>query len=420
MPKTWNIKIDNYFQANPNCIIATAHVDLFPTDLPLEPNIREPNRKSATYRQVFDSLTTEPEKFFSRHSGIVLSANKVKPIKNKTELELEVLEANEGGSDGIINGGHTVLAFEQAKNYKYDLTEARVKVTIHIGLTEESAKDIALASNTTTPVDSRSKVNARGDYKFIKQYLAQLEQKEDRKFRIAYYQNQSGAPRNAQCNVNHLLKLINCLDRNRYNPDGNKRTKHPAGMSPPSNITDTERERLTALLPLLTHALWIEQRLYEIIQDYISNPRRKGVNDLASIDIRKTTLLPDSKYSFGFGAPTDLALPIIASYRVFLDKDYKWILPFNEFAEDFLQHLWTNYFRKYLVSEKTAGNTVGTKISRNQEIWESLYISAQSYLNQHLVKMVNSSKEEESHVTQGANKRAKGKRGELNATTVPK
>ncbi|MHC5828827.1 MAG: AIPR family protein, partial [Nostoc sp.] len=136
--------------------------------------------------------------------------------------------------------------------------------------------------------DSRSKVNARGDYKFIKQYLAQLEQKEDRKFRIAYYQNQSGAPRNAQCNVNHLLKLINCLDRNRYNPDGNKRTKHPAGMSPPSNITDTERERLTALLPLLSQALWIEQRLYEIIQDHISNPRRKGVNDLASIDIRKT------------------------------------------------------------------------------------------------------------------------------------
>ncbi|MHC5778417.1 AIPR family protein [Nostoc sp.] len=419
MPKTWNIKIDNYFQANPNCIIATAHVDSFPTDLPLEPNIREPNRKSATYRQVFDSLTTEPEKFFSRHSGIVLSANKVKP--SKTSLELEILEANEGGSDGIINGGHTVLAFEQAKNYKYDLTQARVKVTIHIGLTEESAKDIALASNTTTPVDSRSKVNARGDYKFLKQYLTQLEAEEDTKFRIAYYQNQSGAPRNAQCNVTHLLKLLNCLDRNRYNPDGNKRAKHPANMNIPSNITDTERERLTTLLPLLPKALWIEQRFYEIIQEHISNPRRKGANDLASIDIRKTTLLPDSKYSFGFGAPTDLALPIIASYRVFLDKDYKWILPFNEFAEDFLQHLWNNYFRKYLVSEKTAGNTVGTKISRNQEIWESLYISAQSYLNQHLVKMVNSSKQEsESKVTQGSSKRGKGKRDELNATTVPK
>ena len=401
MPKTWNIKIDNYFQANLNCIIATAHVDTFPTDLPLEPNIREPNCKSATYRKILDSVTTQPEKFFSRHSGITLCVNKVKPNKNKTLLELEILEAREGGSDGIINGGHTILAFESAKNYKYDLTQARVKVTIHIGLVEDEAKDIALASNTTTPVDSRSKVNARGDYKFIKQYLAQLEIAEGRKFRIAYYQNQSGAPRNAQCNVNHLLKLINCLDRNRYNPEGNKRTKHPTGMSIPSQITDTERERLTALLPLFTHALWIEQRLYELIQEHISNPKRKGVNDLASIDTRKTTLLPDSKYSFGFGAPTDLALPIISSYRVFLDQDYRWILPFNEFAEDFLQQLWTNYYRKYLVSEKTAGNTVGTKISRNQEIWESLYILAQSYLNQHLMKMVNSSKREKLTLTSG-------------------
>jgi AIPR protein len=401
MPKAWTLKVDNYFNANPHCIIATVHIDSFPTDLPLEPNIREPNRKSATYRQIFDSLTTQPQKFFERHSGIVLCANKVKPNKNKTELELEVLEANEGGSDGIINGGHTVLAFESAKNYKYDLSLARVKVTIHIGLNEDEAKDIALASNTSTPVDSRSKVNARGDYEFIKQYLAFLERTEDRKFRVAYYQNQSGAPRNAQCNVTHLFKLVNSLDRNRYNPDGNKRTKHPTGTNTPSHITDTERERLTLLLPLLTKALWIEQRLYEIIQEHISNPRRKGVNDLASIDTRKNTLLIDSKYSFGFGAPTDLALPIIASYRVFLDENYNWIIPFEDFAENFLQHLWVNYFRKYLVSEKIAGNTVGTRICRNPEIWESIYICAQSYLNQHLMKMVNSNKREELTLTQG-------------------
>jgi hypothetical protein len=221
MPKIYLLKIDNYINANPNCIIATAHVDTFPTDLPLEPNIREPNRKSATYRQIFDSVTTQPEKFFERHSGIVLCANKVKPSKNKTELELEVLEAQEGGSDGIINGGHTILAFQQAREYKYDLSEARVKVTIHIGLSEDEAKDIALASNTTAPVDSRSKVNARGDYKFIKQFLAKLEREQETKFRIAYYQNQSGTPKSPQCNVNHLIKLINCLDRNRYNPDAN-------------------------------------------------------------------------------------------------------------------------------------------------------------------------------------------------------
>ncbi|UKP01050.1 AIPR family protein [Nostoc sp. UHCC 0870] len=394
MPKIYRLKIDNYVSANNHCMIATVHVDTFPTDLPLEPNIREPNKKSATYRQIFDSVTTQPEKFFERHSGIVLCANKVKPTKNKTELELEVLEACEGGSDGIINGGHTVLAFEQARNYKYDLTEARVKVTIHIGLTEEEAKDIALASNTTAPVDARSKVNARGDYKFVKQFLAKLEREEETKFRIAYYQNQTGAPKSPQCNVNHLIKLMNCLDRNRYNPESNKRTKHPPVSNTPS-LSDAERERLTLLLPLLPKALWLEQRVFEIIQEHITNPRRKGVNDLASIDTRKNTLLPDSRYSFGFSAPADIAMPIVAAYRVFLDEQYNWIIPFDEFAEDFVQHLWTNYYKKYLVSEKLALNTVGSKICRNPEIWDSLYVSAQSYLNQHLMKMVNSKGREE-------------------------
>jgi AIPR protein len=398
MPKTWNLKVDQYFHANPQCLIAVAHVETFPTDLPLEPNIREPNKRSGTYRQIFDSLTTQPEKFFERHSGIVLCANKVKPNKNKTVLELEVLEASEGGSDGIINGGHTVLAFEQARIYKYDLTLARVKVTIHIGLDEDDAKDIALASNTTAPVDSRSKVNARGDYKFIKQCLAQLELEEERKFRIAYYQNQSGAPKNPQCNVNHLIKLMNCLDRNKYNPEKNNRAKHPPVSKTPS-LSEAETERLTRLLPLLPKALWLEQRLFEIIQEHITNPRRKGVVDLASIDTRKNTLLPDSRYSFGFSAPADIALPIVASYRVFLDEQYNWIIPFEEFAENFLQHLWTNYYKKYLVSEKTAGNTVGSKICRNPEIWDSLYVCAQSYLNQHLMKLVNSKRREEFTLT---------------------
>jgi hypothetical protein len=53
MPKTWTIKTDNYFAAHEHCIIATAHVDTFPTDLPLEPNIREPNRKVQMWSYYF-------------------------------------------------------------------------------------------------------------------------------------------------------------------------------------------------------------------------------------------------------------------------------------------------------------------------------------------------------------------------------
>jgi hypothetical protein len=389
MPKTWTLKIDNYFAANPRCIIATAIVDTFPTDLPLEPNVREPNRKSSTHRQILDSISTQPEKFYERHSGIVLSASKVKSGKGK--LELEILEACEGGSDGIINGGHTILAFETARGYKYDLSKARVKVTIHVGLREEEAKDIALASNTTAPVDSRSKTNAKGDYDFLKNYIAQLELDSDSKLRVAYYQNQTGVPKNGHCSVMHIFRLINCFDRNRYNPDSSTLTKHPTGDHVARVITVSEKARLSKLLHLLPQALWIEQRLYSIIQEHISNPKRKGNCDLASINTSKNTLLPDCKYSFGFSAPADLSLPLVASYRVFLDLDYNWLIPFDEFADQFATHVWNIYFRKYLINQKTAGNTVGAKICRDRDVWEQMYIIAQSYLNKHLMNMVDKS-----------------------------
>ncbi|RCJ29447.1 hypothetical protein A6770_22220 [Nostoc minutum NIES-26] len=65
-----------------------------------------------------------------------------------------------------------------------------------------------------------------------------------------------------------------------------------------------------------------------------TRPRPVGSNTT-----RKNTLLPDSRYSFGFSAPADIAMPIVAAYRVFLDEQYNWVIPFDQFAEDFLQHL---------------------------------------------------------------------------------
>jgi hypothetical protein len=35
MPKNWALKVDQFFNANSNCIIATVHIDSFPSDLPL-------------------------------------------------------------------------------------------------------------------------------------------------------------------------------------------------------------------------------------------------------------------------------------------------------------------------------------------------------------------------------------------------
>ncbi len=399
MPQVYRLKVDNHVCLSSSeenkCIVALADVKGFP-DLPLTPNVREPNSKSSVYRQILDSLFVAPEKFGDKHSGITISVDSVKVISDH-ELELTIFGPNKGcNHHGILNGGHTVLAFKHAAQLKYKLDQAHVKVIIYSGLTEEACKDIGLATNTNSPVDMRSRMNAKGRYDFIKKYLQELELESDKKFRISYYQNQSDAPSSTHCSINHVIKLLVCLDCNRYNPDAKTR-RHPTISSLPREIKDSDQERISKLLHLFPQALWIEIKLYEIIHQYLIHPQRKGVdsNPLASIDIRKNTLLCDSEYSFGFGAPADLSLPIVAAFRVFLDSEYNWVLPFDEFCEDLIKHLWRTHLLDYLKKEKIAGNSIGARISRNNELWENLYTCASMYQNKlyrNMISQKNSNK----------------------------
>ena len=407
MPQVYRLKVDSHVclssSSEHQCIIALAHVKDFP-DLPLTPNIREPNRKSSIYKQILDSLFAAPEKFGDKHSGITVSVDSVRAISDN-ELELKIFGPNKGcNHHGILNGGHTVLAFKNAAQLKYKLEKAKVKVIIYSGLTQEASKDIGLATNTNSPVDMRSRMNALGHYDFIKEYINELELESDKKFRISYYQNQSDVPSSTHCSINHVIKLLVCLDCNRYNPDAKTR-RHPTISSLPREIKDSDEERISKLLHLFSQALWIEIRLYEIIHQYLIHPQRKGVdsNPLASIDIRKNTLLCDSEYSFGFGAPADLSLPIVAAFRVFLDSEYNWVLPFDEFREDLIQHMMKTHFLDYLKKEKIAGNSIGARISRNNELWENLYTCASMYQNKLYRNMIS----------QKNNKKSKNKLAQL-------
>ena len=121
MPITYHLRVEISFclssSSENKCIVALASVKDFPIDLPLTPNVREPNRKSSVYKQILDSLYAAPEKFADKHSGITISAHSVKNL-NDNELELEILEYSEGYAHyGVLNGGHTVLAFKTALNY---------------------------------------------------------------------------------------------------------------------------------------------------------------------------------------------------------------------------------------------------------------------------------------------------------------
>ena len=388
MPKYYKIKVDSHFclsadeSSRTQTIVALAKVENFPCDLPLAPNLREPNPKSTVFRKILDSLFLEPGHFGERNGGIVLSAASVNKL-SQHELVLEILDPSEGVDHyGVLNGGHTILAFKKAKEFNYDVTSAKVKLTIHVGLNEKAARQIGLATNTSSPVDARSIMNARGEYEFIKAFLTKVAREENTTFRIAYYQNQSDAPRNPHCSIKHVYKLIRSLDCVRYNPNNKAaRGRHPSTKNVPSEFSEAEAQKLKKMLHLLPQAFWIEAQVYATIEKYLSNPRQKGNNPLAGVNLSRNTLLPDRRYSFGFSAPGDLALPIVSAFRVFLDTEYQWVIPFDEFAIDLVEHLWKTHFLDFLKTEKKNGNPLGERIERCKELWQSLYVSAAMLLN---------------------------------------
>ncbi|KAF3890228.1 MULTISPECIES: hypothetical protein [Nostocales] len=117
-------------------------------------------------------------------------------------------------------------------------------------------------------------------------------------------------------------------------------------------VNATELERINRLLPLLPQALEIERELYKLIEKYLTNPGKKGNNDtLASISTSGNTRLADDS-AFGFRAPAVLSLLAIAAYRAFLDSDYNWIFPFEEFSPRLLKKLWEDKLLVALKKEK--------------------------------------------------------------------
>jgi len=378
MPKTYIIPVKSVAQLHSHrshkFFVAAALVDSFPTDLPLTPNIREPNKKAATFKDILETLNSAPEKFFDRNNGIKISAYKVKIQKTSSteELHVECLEDSEGYTQfGIYDGGHTIAAFNTARTLGIDLKKASVKVEIICGLPEEEVAVNALTANTSSPVDTRSRINARGGYDFIKKFLEQLEDSEETQYKVAYYQNQSGVPKDPRCSVQHLCKILICLDRVKYDYSKSGKSQHPSSLCVPQFLSPKEIEKLQKLLPLLPQGLWVEKQLYKFIEKYITNPAVKGNCNLASISVNGNSLLADGS-AFGFKAPAVLSLPVIAAFRVFLDENYEWTLPFNEFAPVVLNKLWER-LRSELKNEKSKGNNaIGTTLYRQVSFWSSL------------------------------------------------
>jgi hypothetical protein len=70
-------------------------------------NPREVNRRSAVYRQILQTLTSEPERFHERNRGITVVAEDLSFDDKRKEV---LLTLNDEKLHGIVDGAHTMDA----------------------------------------------------------------------------------------------------------------------------------------------------------------------------------------------------------------------------------------------------------------------------------------------------------------------
>lgn len=132
-------------------------------ELPLDANVREPDTaKSKPYKDMIQTLATEPHKFLENNLGISVIANSVVPIGNKK------YRLTFPSGTGILNGGHTQRAILDSQTDP-NIINAIVKISVREkAFTPARIAEIASAQNSSTAVKEYSLAEKKGYYAELK------------------------------------------------------------------------------------------------------------------------------------------------------------------------------------------------------------------------------------------------------------
>ena len=131
-------------------------------------------------------------------------------------------------------------------------------------------------------------------------------------------------------------------------------------------------------------AFKIEKKMCELIK---TSSFHQGFHKIPGVkeskSIRQHSYLIDGT-SYPVEIPSNLALPVVSAFRVFVDND-NWIMPFGSFSTDLIDLLWKHY-EEILTKEFRKGSRSINPIISQSWIWESLCRDSLRFYTQLLKK----------------------------------
>jgi hypothetical protein len=257
-------------------------MDIIPVaDIPknwtFEYNCRNPARSSKAYKDMRHTLAEEPAKFNDFNCGIHVANKKY-----------------------ILDGGHTYMAIQDARNEGIDISLAQVKVFYYEGLSNrDMAEKSKYLNNKVTPPLSGEK-DLLGVYDTMKVLL-------DKKYDDVFEFRPNTKPK-AAYDVKFLIAILNALTA----------ATGELSYSGKGVLNRLYTEDKYALeLKLLNDAIELYGTVYH---DLAAN---KQVQKMDAVKVGKVTRLPNGTESDVY-IPEGYVWPVFASFKTLVSSDGEW------------------------------------------------------------------------------------------------
>lgn len=361
-----------------------------PNGLPLDANPREPNINRPVYRSITRSLRQEDDSvagtFHLKHRGITLVASSVNKTAVKRDDGLDVLELHfpEEGTYGIVDGGHSYDIIQSSRKAGAIPPDEFVKLEVLTGLhTETLVTEIAGGRNTSMQVQTKSLLDLKDAFQFLKELLAE----DDWVERIAWHEGQDG-----QVDVVDVIAIISCFDTESW-PD---RTQHPvdAYRRKKSMLErfEDDTDRYRRLSPIIRDVLYLHDWIA-----YDSEFRWQGIGGRSgsggkyrALEMVETVKegRPDFHFPFLDGVRSGkrlrrpAVLPILAAFRLLVEEDEN-AEPIGQYhpvrwsgSFDDVKKLWTEAGGQLLRTFYEHWDSTGRDLhaaGRSPALWGSIY-----------------------------------------------
>ncbi|MBR8832698.1 MAG: hypothetical protein DSM106950_01305 [Stigonema ocellatum SAG 48.90 = DSM 106950] len=374
--------------------------------LPTWCNPRALDKRSAAYKSMVKTLIEEPEKFGDISEAITIYADFVSLQESQTAgrsfltLRFEAPNKYHCGQ-GIARGLHRASAAREARLQGANLTNARLKADIWLGMRPEM-KDLEniLLAQQTHPLDKATIYNFQRKFQ-------QLKEATPKHWKIKYYQGQLGVSDSKRCTINHQIQLLNMLDIEKFNPEIHFLVNaHPINNATSIKTYNAALDRANKLRHFIIDVVHLEHLLLLYIkQQCQAENKRYGGAIMAPRKgwehcFTSKTSLPDGSV-IQVKVNTNILFPIISSLRAAVDPiTLQWKLPFMDLVgtisegkvdndkiipakakeSKLIQLLWDKASVAYEDMTYRNAKYPFTVLLKSVEYWQDLYTVTKKYL----------------------------------------